>query len=371
MKRLIFSLWLPLFGAALILGSCVNSFNDNNNGDDDDDNKKKGVEVDWENHTTAGSYAIRIRNESNRDLVAFKNTLTADNLMGGIRKNATDHGIKLNTALFNQNTDFSIIFLTEEDYEANKNDLKVLEQRPFTRIFAAYNASGTNETPWIVSGKLGGNNRFVIQNMTSWNMELRQDSPRGTTLGYAPYEALNTTLSITDGSFYVFPVFKKYNASRDEIITIYPRDMDGIPTGMGLSFTGSNELTINAQSYIGNVNFSSGTALLVIKNESNDGITVMNGMTEQKTATGISIINSGDERTFSILMPAESSGYASSTRFGGWKVVNMGVRELEIAAIEEMEADYRYTITVSGNWGNSSQAVSSPVKSAGKIISEF
>jgi hypothetical protein len=354
-------LWAPL---ALVAGLIVLSCN-LNPGEDDTSG------VDWTNYQTAGSYAIRIRNESSRDLVAFKNTLSADNLMGGVPKNATDHGIKLNTALFNQNTDFSIIFLSKEDYEANKSNLTQLEQRPFTRIFAAYNASGTNETPWIVSGRLGGNNRFVIQNMTSWNMELRQDSPRGTTLGYAPYEALNTTLFMNDGSFYVFPVFKKYNASRDEIITIYPRDLDGIPTGMGLSFTGSNELTINAQNYIGNANFSSGTALLVIRNESNDGITVMNGMTEQKTATGISIINAGDERTFSILMPTEGAGYASSTRLGGWKVVNMGVRELPIEEIDPMEADYRYTITVSGNWGNSSQAISSPVKSARKIINEF
>ncbi|MDR1100408.1 MAG: hypothetical protein LBL28_08015 [Treponema sp.] len=327
--------------------------------------------VDWANYQTAGSYAIRIRNESNRDLVAFKNTLSADNLMGGVPKNANDHGIKLNTMLFNQNTDFSIIFLTGEDYEANKDNLTLLEQRPFTRIFAAYNASGTNEVPWIVSGKLGGSNRFVIQNMTGWNMELRQDSPRGTTLGYAPLESLNTTLFMNDGSFYVFPVFKKYNAVRDEIITIYPRALDGIPTGMGLSFTGGNELTINAQNYMGNANFSSGTALLVIRNDSNDGITVMNGFTEQKTATGISIINAGDERTFPVLMPAEGTGYASSTIFGGWKVVNMGVRELPIEAIDVMEADYRYTITVTGNWGDSSRAVSSPVKSAGKIISEF
>jgi hypothetical protein len=354
-------LWAPLtLIAALILLNCNSPAGENDTSG-----------VDWTNYQTTGSYAIRIRNESNRDLVAFKNTLSADTLMGGVPKNSTDHGIKLNTALFNQNNDFSIIFLTREDYEDHQDNLTPLEQRPFTRIFAAYNANGTNEVPWIVSGKLGGNNRFVIQNMTSWNMELRQDSPRGTTLGYAPYEALNTTLYLNDGSFYVFPVFKKYHALRDEIITIYPRDQDGIPTGRGLSFEGGNELTINAQTYINNTNFSSGTALLVIRNESSDGITVMNGDTEQQTETGISIINRGEERTFPILMPAEGTGYASSARFGGWRVVNMGVRELEIGAIEAMEADYRYTITVTGNWGNSSQAVSVPVKSEGKIIGEF
>ena len=76
-----------------------------------------------------------------------------------------------------------------EEYEANKGSdsaLTLLGQRPFTGIFAVYNASGANEVPWIVSSKLGGTSKLVINNMTGFNMELRQDSPRGTTLGYSP-----------------------------------------------------------------------------------------------------------------------------------------------------------------------------------------
>ena len=85
----------------------------------------------------------------------FKNTVSKANILGSVRKNASNHGLKLNTTHFNQNTDFSLIFITTEDYEAHKGSdsaIALLGQRPFTRIFAAYNANGTNEVPWIVSG---------------------------------------------------------------------------------------------------------------------------------------------------------------------------------------------------------------------------
>ena len=335
--------------------------------------------VDWMNYQTAGSFAIRIKNEANRDLVVFKSTVTTANMLGGVPKNASDHGLKLNTTHFNQNTDFSLIFITTEDYEANKGSdsaLALLGQRPFTRIFAVYNLTGTNDVPWIVSGRLGGNSKLTINNLTSYNMELRENSPRGTTLGYAPYQANNTTLNMNDGSVYIFPVFKKYNAIRDEIITIDPYADDGVPMGDEFTFQNGQEVTINAANYTGNnkAGFSSGAALLVIKNASQQGITVMEGVTVQKTETGVSTINSGAERTFTILMDPldEGNNYESSKQLAGWKIVNMGTREKAIATTT-LEADYRYTVTVEGNWnqGVSYVTVSAPEKGTGKITAEF
>ena len=144
-------------------------------------------------------------------------------------------------------------------------------------------------------------------------------------------------------------MFKKYNALRDEIITIYPYAADGLPMGDEFSFQNGQELTINATKYTGtNTGFSSGAALLLIKNASEQGITVMSGITVQKTATGISTINSGEERTFTILMDEVSGGkYESSKQLSGWKIVNMGTREKPITTTT-LEADYRYTVTVGG-----------------------
>jgi hypothetical protein len=312
--------------------------------------------------------------------VAFKTSLTAANILGGVKKNEGDHGFKKNPDLFNQNTDFSIIFITVDQYNQNKDNLAALTQKPFTRLFATYNATGTNEVPWIVSGRLGGNNRLVIHNMTTWNMELRQDSPRGTTLGYAPYQALNTTLSMNDGSFYAFPVFKSYNAVRDEILTIYPKNLsDQLPISASFSFYGGNEITINAATYTGASAFTSGAAYLLIKNDSDDGITVMHGTDLKKTESGIYVINAGDQRTFPILMPGENGSYAADDSFSGWKIVNMGVREVNIPLITtdggKICSDYRYTVTVSGTWyGNGNWPaninVSAPIK-GGLVTTEF
>jgi hypothetical protein len=298
-------------------------------------------------------------------------SLSQDKLLGGVPKNSGDHGIKLNSTLFNGNKDFSIIFLTNEDYETYKSNLAAREQYPFTRIFAVYNATGTNEVPFIVSGKLGGNNKLVINNLTSLNMELRHNSPRGTTLGYAPYEANNTTLYMIDDSFQIFPVFKKYNPVRDEILTIYPRAVDGLPLGDEFSFFGGNELTISARDYIGNANMSSGAAFLLVNNASRQGITVYNGNIVQKTESGISTINSGETRTFTIFMdPLGEGKYEESKQLSGWRIVNMGTRSLDITSTL-LAADYRYTVTVDGNWNESTQTISEPVQGSGKITAEF
>jgi hypothetical protein len=180
-----------------------------------------------------------------------------------------------------------------------------------------------------------------------------------------------TTLFMNDGSVYVFPVFKKYNAVRDEVITIYPKAGDGLPMSNEFSFSGGNELTISAKSYTGNANLSSGAAFLVVKNSSAQGISVYKGVTEQKTESGISTINSGDERSFTILMPDNGGGnYDASTGFEGWKVKFLGTMELDIPT-GTLDADYRYTVTVSGNWNQNTQAISGLVKGTQKITTEF
>jgi hypothetical protein len=322
--------------------------------------------VDWKNYGRADTYSIRVNNDSNFDLVAFKTKLSATTILGGVPQGKRDHGFKLDTTLFPAGSSdaFSIVFLTKDDYEKFKNDLSSREGYPFTRIFAAYNASGTNDTPWEVSGRLGGDNQLIINNQTKWNMELRENSPRGTTLGYAPYEANQTILHMHNGSFYVFPVFKQYIAARDEIITIYPRTDQGIPMGDSFSFENGKPITINANKYIANTNMSSGAAYLVVHNGSEQGISVFNGSEEKATATGITAINSGDTRSFEILMDGSaSSGYGTSKSIAGWKIVYLGTLEKPIPTAS-LEADHRYYVEVTGDWfhGVESVTVSTPEK---------
>jgi hypothetical protein len=378
MKRSLFALWLPLFTAALILGSCINSFNSNGN---DDDGTADGI--DWTSYETEGSYSIREKNESNRDLEAFKASIAPENLIGGVRKNATNHGFPLKSSLFTSNADFALVFLTLEDYGTYKDNLKSRNQYPFARVFAVYNSSGTNEVPFLVDSKLGGNNKLILDNITSYNMEIRRNSPRGETLGYAPSQSNNTILNIVDGEYNLFIVFKKYNALRDEIITMYPKAGDGFPVMLDYAFENGQERTINAATYTTTIaDLSSGYAFLVIKNSmTNGGMRVLKGDEVQKTASGIATINAGQDRTYLIPMGAVETGggnteYSSTTVFAGWKVGPTN-RDKPIPVSDALKgeteqnifkSDYTYTVTVTGD-PNSVQGitVSAPVESAEKI----
>jgi hypothetical protein len=118
---------------------------------------------------------------------------------------------------------------------------------------------------------------------------------------------------------------------------------------------------------------SSGAAYLVVHNGSQQGITVYNGNTVQKTATGISTINAGLTRTFTILMDGSAeSGYETSKSISGWRIVNLGTRTKDIPTTS-LDADYRYTVEVSGDWslGEDNVTVEAPQKGANKVTTEF
>ncbi|GHV33698.1 hypothetical protein AGMMS4952_25820 [Spirochaetia bacterium] len=351
-----------------VLGSCVNTETPQ------DDGPHPGTDgVDWTNYQTAGTYSIILKNNSNRNLVAFRSSLTAANILGGIEKNETTHGIKREK--LSATGGFSIIFITEEDYVANKSNLYALDQKPFTRIFAMYNAAGSNETPFEVSGNLGGTNKLIINNNTAYNMELRENTARGKPLGYAPYEANNTELYMNNGDYDIFPVFKTYNAVRDEIITIYPRTALGYPRGNLVSFDGSanREKTIYAKDYIGNPDgYSTGAAYLVVHNNSGAGVRVFQGDTLQRTETGINILNNGETRTFTILMdPLGAAGaYDTKKALSNWTLRDVNGQAVTIKYDTPAEgdtagyftSDYRYMVIVSGSWDLGPATASAPVR---------
>jgi hypothetical protein len=339
---------------------------------EDTDSDGDASDIDWKNYTAAGEFSIRVKNESNRDLVAFKSSLNQNNLLGGVGKNETDHGFSRNTALFTPglSEDFSLIFITQEDYQTYKGDLSQLKDRPFTRLFAVYNANGTNEVPFVISDKLGGGNQMIISNLSGYDIELRLDSPRGTTLGYAPRQTTNTILYVQNGNMRYFPVLKAYNGARDQVITIYPKAADGLPKGKSLSFTGNSKVSVNAAEFAEDTEISTGVAFLEVQNSSNDGITVRKGVTDLETATGITILNPGDKRTFKIEMTTLGDGtYAEYETFSGWKIYDgLGARSKDIPTADgeptgtKLYADYLYRITVTGNWEGTNITLTPPTK---------
>jgi hypothetical protein len=286
--------------------------------------------VDHTNHST--DYALVVSNTTSRNLVAFKGGLSSDRLIGGIPAGEKNWHLKKGS-LFPTTGDFTLVLLTLEDYKANKNKLQSLENTPFTRAWAFYNANGEgNDAVIEISDKLGGNNKLVIQNNTSMNVELRLNGIHGATIGYAMDRMQNTTLSMANGNYSVFPVFKKYDAIHDRVITVYPTiqtgDFAGSPWSEDFGFSGSQEITIDVSKITTEQTFTTGCAYLTIMNNSPSGFSVYKGNVLQKTETGISTINGGEMRTFRIDMAQVGNKYGETASFQGYSMGPIGKTSL-------------------------------------------
>jgi len=328
-----------------------------------DGSNNKEETVDFSPHNT--DYSILVRNNTNFRLVAFKGDLLPEKLIGGVPAHATGtgHGLPLNPSLFDKTEDFPLILLTEDQYNANKNNLASQKNTPFTRVYVFYNKSGDNTMIYEISGGLGGSNELkVINASNSINVELRVGGVAGETLGYAPAGILETTLKLQDGNYNIFPVLKRYNAFRDVVETTYPQ-------GSGSNYAwfqaysfgeGTTSATMNLKSILQTVKLTSGSAWIVITNNTTSGgIRFVEGTSVYATATGLTNIMSGNPRTFQVDMPkvAGTSKYADFVEKSGWQFgpagfeVDLQTSETDATKVTSLkiERDKMYTVTVTGN----------------------
>jgi hypothetical protein len=338
-------------------------------GDDENNNQQQQSGVDFTSYNT--SYSIKVRNGTSEKLVAFKGALSAETLIGGIPARANGHGLPKDSKLFNKSEDFPLILLTEEQYVNNKNNLKSLENSPFTRVFAFYNAQGTNENIYEISKRLGGSYTLIVQNPTDMNVELRLNGINGETIGYAAQGMLDTKLFLNHGDYTIFPVFKKYNALRDEIITVYPKGASGLPMTEQFAFDEEvHEYSVNAKKYLNSQSYSTGTAWLIIDNATEDtGVQLQKGGVIQRTSTGIATINRGAQRTFQVDMAKVGDQYAESANIGGYTVgpaidpQNIGEYTLAVDKI--------YMVTITGSVNDGTLVVSAPVEQGAVNLDDF
>jgi hypothetical protein len=125
--------------------------------------------------------------------VAFKGAPSPSSLISGVPIGGGEHGLKKDAALFATTGDFVLFLVTEADYIANKDNLSALANRPFTRIYAFYNTNAENKLTYTISSFLGGDKRIILQNNTSYNIELRRDGIQGELIGYAGQSSYNTS----------------------------------------------------------------------------------------------------------------------------------------------------------------------------------
>lgn len=308
--------------------------------------------------------AIKVRNNTGERLVAFKGGLNTSLIIGGIPAHAQNHGFAKGALFTNKSEDFPMILITEADYNANKSNLKSLEDKPFTRVYVFYNAQGENTNIYDISGRLGGDFKLVIQNPTNFNVELRLGGVNGETIGYAPKGMLTTTLYVNEGDFDIFPVFKRYNSLRDLLETLYPQAATGyswfLPLGFDSSVPGGKEKTFNVSRAVETlVTKSLGVAWLAINNMSDSGsIHLMKDDAPVRTNTGVSYFSG--TRTFQLDMDSSPSLSGGSVTFSPSKtfVLKVGPNgfEVPIKTIENgstsllIKTDMLYQVTVTGDF---------------------
>lgn len=306
-----------LFVAVMVLAgltSCIN-VNGTTKADDNSSNEKTNVSsngIDYQNYIS--DYSIIVRNNSSENVVCFKGSPRHENLISGAKAFDTTH-LKHDSGLFNSSSDFVLFCVKESDYIANKNNLEALENKPFCRLYCFFNTSSANDTVYDISKYLGGEFAVTLNNNTRYNIELRADSIHGETIGYTQARTIKTTFSLADTEeLYLFPVFKKFDYNRGEILSVYPKYIQGNATGeaMYTRLVFDNETTsytIDARQWIDatNISFAHTAAYIRIVNSSNVAISVFNGSNSNEllTQTGGKGIKSGGESVFTINMPAK------------------------------------------------------------------
>jgi len=323
--------------------------------DDGGGKKEESSGVDFTNHLSG--YSIKVQNNTSKKLVAFKNSPNASYLIGGIPgSGANEHGLPKPSGLFTATGDFVLFLVAEEDYIANKSNLSVLANKPFTRIYAYYNANSENYIVYPISEFLGGAKKITLNNNTSFNVELRTDGVHGAVLGYAQEGAFNTTFNVDSGNYMVFPVFRKYNSARGEIITVYPKYQGGPGDGKAkftaFSLTGSkDEEIIDAVDYIGqDVVLKTGSAyLMIINNHSSTGLEFVRGGQPIVTSTGGRYINRTDSMTFQIDMPKKPGSndeYLNDLPLSGFQI---GTAAYKVSLDSHtFQSDKIYRVVVTG-----------------------
>jgi hypothetical protein len=327
--------------------------------------------IDYTNYST--DFSVRIKNNSSKDLIVFKGSVAQSTLMGGVKAKDTNHGMKKDPELFSETSDFPLVFITEDQYKANKNNLDPLNNNPFARVYAFYNKQGENNTLYEVSDRFGGDNELVINNISSYMVELRQDGIYGEPIGFARDHTNNQRYFLADGDYQLFPVFKKYIPGRDIIQTVYPKFSNGRPKFIGFGLGGGQKyyhLDISKYFDDENTPISTGAAYLVINNQSDTGVRLYKGGNLETNSGGIATINNGDAKTFQINMPtvSGSTAFADSLEIGAYEVglpgmtTNIGRHTLNVDTI--------YTVNVSRDSGTG-EFVTSFVQSGAVNLNDF
>jgi len=340
--------------------------------DDDKDAGKMSTDVDYTIYD-ATKGAIRVKNNATANMVCFYGQPSAGHVLGGVKPGVTTYLKKDSTIFGNESSDFMLYIVTEEEYKKYyKKSPKTLDAAPYTMMYAFYNSSSTNENIYTISKNLGGGYKIIMQNGTSYNVEMRNNGVDGEILGYIGSNTFNKEFHVADGNYMMFPVFKKYDKNIGEIVSTYPRYSSGGLEGKVKSFSFSlnseeTEVAFNAEDWVKDVRFAPSAAYIKIVNSASDsGVQLYTGATAAAyvNSLGTKNINAGKSLTFAITMDKLSDNtYEESLTTSQYRVGTerqsmdyMAYLSGNAETTFTYEAGKMYTFTITGDQSNGYKA---------------
>ncbi len=342
LKKLSFALAAIL--SVSFLASCVINTSDDD-GDDD-------VTIDYTSYN-APDYSIKVRNKTSKNVVCFKGIPSKDTLISGAHGGDVITNLKLNTALFNESSDFILYCVSEEDYKKFGNDYDSMAAQPLARIYAYFNSESKyrDNLVYDIASNLGGEFYFNLDNGTSYNFEIRMDGLYGAPLCYSGAHTLKTKVYAVADDYDLFPVLRQFDKRQGTIVTVYPQDNNGEPIYVPVSLNSkAKAVRLNCGDYVGQgIKTFASCAYLKISNGNAGGIGLLKGATAEPfiNSTGVAYINSGDDCVYEIDMDDLGNGkYSTAVEVSGWFVGNR-TKQVSIPDYT-YEAGKMYTLKVKG-----------------------
>ena len=357
---------LVLSAAAVMFMGCDLIGDDESKNDNNSSSSKLSDSVDFQSYPT--NYSLHVKNNSSNRLIAFKGAPSQKQLIGGIPASG-DHYLKKDATIFTTTTDFMLYVVTETDYNTYySTNPETLDAAPYTVLYAYYNTATTNEQTYQISSKMGGEYQIVINNGTAYNVELRNMSPTGETIGYSGSQTYEKSFHVTTGEYMIFPVFRKYDSNTGEIISTYPTYSSGELTGEAMSFefsldTSTKSRQFSVKDWVDNIKFTPSAAYVKIINNADQGVQFFTGAdaTPEITSTGGKRINTNNYLVFAINMDKLTSNHYEEERIiSNFRLATNRVTCGYLAGSETdgkgsetatatYKAGYLYTYTLSGN----------------------
>ena len=314
-------------------------------------------DIDYTNYY-GSECSIRVRNETNRNIVCFKGTPSADTLIGGVRAGTTS-GLKRDDRLFYNSGDFVLYVVTEDDYLYYQKYYYELGHNPLDMIYVYYNADSeaNSNMVYTISRYLDGDAYLMLNNPTYYNIELRMDSPWGEALAFEAANTVQTKIPVSYYYYTLYPTLRRLDMRTGEILTWFPKNIiDG-----GLVYIQNRLHEDNRYWEIYVLDWFDPSAFEEYSRPGAAYVTIYNGNTQTGiklykgayaeaavTSTGGKTINTGKTLVFEVPMTSLDSSYISSTvTISGW-MVGSYMRDINVPELE-VEAGKMYYLEVSGS----------------------